>query len=196
MEYGINNYIENLPIKYNINKKISLYNSIKKINPELICKLNKKLYVKSNIIKELKEKKWYNSIIDYLIEIEIIKKEINENNEIYHKINDDYKKYFINSESSIYFTENYKEHLMLYKEAAKEFLTKTNLLEQKNKKEITKKELPDNIKRVVHYIGGGFIILSMGLYLNFFSKFGINDGIIIVANSIMFIIGVLLNAKL
>ena len=82
MGYGINNYIDNLPNKYDSNKKISLYDSIIKYNPQLIKDLNKKLYVKINFINTWKEKKWYNSIIEYLIQTEVISI-IQSENEIY-----------------------------------------------------------------------------------------------------------------
>ena len=195
MGYGINNYIDNLPNKYDSNKKISLYYSIIKYNPQLIKDLNKKLYVKINFINTWKEKKWYNSIIEYLIQTEVISI-IQSENEIYHKINDKYKKYFLNSESIVYHTENYNKHLMLYKEAVKEFLEITALTKNEEKKDLTKKDIPENWKKTIQTIGTGFIVISMYLYINFFSLVGIKNGILIILNSIMFTAGILLNLKL
>ncbi len=191
------NYFNNLPDLYNEAKKISLYDLIKLENPEIIKNLNKKIYSKKNIFAIIKEKRWYESIIEYLISIGVIYQEKNIKEKLTrHKVSEEYRKYFINEDSAPFLKENYKKHLMLYKEGSKEFLEKTDLQKKDNKSKKDDKNLTPERRKLLQSIGTGFIIVSMVIFINFFTKFGTSDGIKILLNSVVFISGVLLNCKI
>ena len=122
-----------------------------------------------------------------------------EETQTFHKVNEDYQKYFTNQTSTLYSLDNAEKHLMLYEQTVTDFLKKAELINKdkndfcKKEKEHKKKtELTENEKRNCKYIGGIIIILSILQFARMVSIFGIENFKTIAINSIIFTIGCLI----
>lgn len=192
-----NDFLATVPEKLDINKTISLYELVKKYCPKTIEKTNIKLYGKNrSFLAKFKEPKWYTSILNYLVTKEVLITEKEDNGTIY-QVKADYSKYFVHPVSTVYFLQNKKQHLILYKETSEKFLKETGLLTKEGKEPYEeKKEKKNNFSpaalKKIKWLSIGFLIYSSIQFFLLSSKIGGQNTLEVLANTVLFTIGILL----
>lgn len=197
---NIEDFVKEFQTKKDSNKTISLYDAIKKYCPETIKTLNYKIYGKKFTFKKFYENKWYTSIVNYLLKMNVFETDKKEEG-TYHLVTEDYTNFFLNPVSTVFNPSNHKKHLILYKESIKEFLIAVKIID-KNEKELLKKEekkeklkLDKKKQKIVNSIGLIFLIYSIIQFFTFTAKFDLHNLIILVSNSLLFTIACLLLVK-
>ena len=192
-------FIDEINPKLDVNQTVSLFNAMKQYCPYTIKEITKKLNGNKILLGKSEKRKWYTYIINYLTKKEILEVDQREETQTFHKVNEDYQKYFTNQTSTLYSLDNAEKHLMLYEQTVTDFLKKAELINKdkidfcKKEKEHKKKtELTENEKRNCKYIGGIIIILSILQFARMVSIFGIENFKTIAINSIIFTIGCLI----
>lgn len=193
----ITEFVNEIPEEKGNRKTISLYKLIKTNCPQTIRSINKRLNGKSIINKLKHNKNWYIVIINYLTKNEILRTEKTDIG-TFHNVTEDYIEYFNVPKSTVFSQNNFPTHLMLYKDSVETFLKETGLKNKEGKEYFEEEKKEDEIKinkKIQKYLKIlAFSLLSWSL-LQFgimTAKYGYNNMIPIIINSILFAISLIL----
>lgn len=196
----IESFVNDFNVTLDSNKQISLYDLLRKKCPNTIKNLEEKINGKHFIPKSDKENKWYTAVINYLTMENFLETEKDENG-TYHNVSENYKKYFIHSTSSLYAPKNCKNHLMLYKQTANEFLIKSGIL-NKDGTEFIKGKQPKNkltfinkYSKLIKFIFSVILFISIVNYVLMVSKYGITVMTPFLCNTCLFSISILITTS-
>lgn len=188
----IEDFLKEIPDKLDSNKTISLYDLMLHKCPLTIKQLNKKINDKKFLHGEEKQK-WYTLVLNYLVKENILEGEKTENGTI-HKVNEDWKKYFLVGESTVFSLSNASKHLILYSQIAKDFLIASGFLNKEGKElfapEKEKKSKGQNLlkkyAKPLNYLATIVLFVTFANFVLMVSRYGIKEITPFLSNTCLF----------
>lgn len=195
---SITNFVNEIPVKKEKRGTITLYNLIKKNCPDTISAINIKLNGHKKYLKHKND--WYIICINYLTKNGIFQTEKTDVG-TFHNVTENYLDYFKIPKSTVFSETNFPQHLILFKDTSQEFLKKTNLIDKEGNEYFAEKKEDKDFKisqkkeKIIKIAANFLMIWSILQFGIMISKYGYQEILPMILNSILFAISLLLIVK-